>query len=308
MGTQAWKQRQEGIYERVTGNVIELLERGVKPWARPWSAGEGCPVPLRHNGQGYRGINVLILWAEALDAGYTAPYWMTYRQGQELGGQVRRGEHSVQVVYYGTAIKDEQREERGDGQEDQRKVFRFLRTFNVFNAEQFDGLPERYRAKPAQRGPVAERRPQLDSFIRNTCADIRHGGGRAFYRMADDFIQVPDYAAFVDPEKYYATVAHELTHWTRHPSRLNRDMGRKSWGDEGYAAEELVAELGAAFLGAELGLRPDHIEDHAAYLAGWLKVLKNDKRFIFIAAAKAQEAADYLLRREASAGAVAEAA
>jgi antirestriction protein ArdC len=126
--------------------------------------------------------------------------------------------------------------------------------------------------------------------------------------MADDFIQVPDYAVFADAEKYYATVAHELTHWTRHPSRLNRDMGRKSWGDEGYAAEELVAELGAAFLGAELGLRPDHVEDHAAYLAGWLKVLKNDRRFIFIAAAKAQEAADFLLGRGVAAEKVAEAA
>ena len=307
MGKQTGKQRQEGIYERVTGNVIELLERGVKPWTQPWAAGEGCDMPLRYNGQGYRGINVLILWAEALDAGYTAPYWMTYRQGQELGGQVRRGEHSVQVVYYGTAIKGEQQESNGDG-EDGRKVFRFLRTFNVFNAEQFDGLPERYHAREVQRGPAAERRPQLDHFIHNTHADIRHGGGRAFYRMPDDFIQVPDYAAFADAEKYYATVAHELTHWTRHPSRLNRDMGRKSWGDEGYAAEELVAELGAAFLGAELGLRPDHVEDHAAYMAGWLKVLKNDRRFIFIAAAKAQEAADYLLGRRVAAEKVAEAA
>ena len=296
--------QQECIYDKVTNTVIRLLERGVKPWTQPWTGGVGGGMPLRHNGQGYRGINVLILWGEAQEAGYASPYWMTYRQAQELGGQVRKGEHSAEVVYYGTAIKND--EEAGD--DDGQRVFRFLRTFNVFNAEQIDGLAGRYYANIIPSGPVAERIPELDAFVRKTGADVRHGGGRAFYRMTDDFIQMPEFGSFPDQERYYATLAHELTHWTRHPSRLNREMGRKAWGDEGYAAEELVAELGAAFLGAELGLRPDHIEDHAAYMAGWLKVLRDDQRFIFIAAAKAQAAADYLLGRCVAAKKLAEAA
>ncbi|MDB5986768.1 MAG: hypothetical protein JWR16_1821 [Nevskia sp.] len=292
------------IYEKVTQAVVRLLERGVKPWTQPWTAGAGCGMPLRHNGQGYRGINVLILWGQAQEAGYSAPYWMTYRQALALGGQVRKGERSTPVVYYGMAVKDAEQGEAEDG----RKTFRFIRTFNVFNAEQIDGLPQRFHAEHAASAPVAERIPELDAFMRKTGADVRHGGGRAFYRMSDDFIQLPEFAAFPDAERYYATLAHELTHWTRHPSRLDRDMGRKRWGDEGYAAEELVAELGAAFLGAELGLRPDHVEDHAAYISGWLKVLRDDHRFIFIAAARAQAAVDYLLGRKAAAEGLADAA
>ena len=261
-------------------------------------------MPLRHNGQAYRGINVLILWGQAQEVGYAAPYWMTYRQAQVLGGQVRKGEHSTPVVYYGTALKDGEGEQGEDG----KKLFRFIRTFNVFNAAQIEGLPERFYAERNASAPVAERIPELEAFVRRTGADVRHGGGRAFYRKSDDFIQLPEFGAFADAEQYYATLAHELTHWTMHASRLDRDMGRKRWGDEGYAAEELVAELGAAFVGAELGLRPDHVDDHAAYIAGWLRVLRDDRRFVFIAAAKAQEAADYLLGRKAVTEGLADAA
>ena len=280
------------IYEKVTATVVELLDRGVKPWSQPWSGGAGAIRPLRHNHQGYRGINVLILWAKAQEAGYRSGYWMTYRQALELGGQGRKGEHSTQVVYYGSMVKDEP--DAGQDEDGRRKI-RFLRTFNVFNADQIDRLPAAYYAKPEAPGKVIDRIPELEAFAKATDADIREGGGRAFYRIDQDYIQMPDFQAFKDAEEYYATRAHELVHWTRHPSRLDRDMGRKSWGDEGYAAEELVAELGAAFLGAELGLRPGHIEDHASYIGSWLKVLRNDRRFIFIAAAKAQEAVDYLL-------------
>jgi len=292
------------MYEKVTQSVIRLLEQGVKPWTQPWSAGPGAGLPLRHNGQGYRGINVLILWAQAQESGYTAPYWMTYRQAQLLGGQVRKGERSTPVVYYGTAIKQADAGDDTDG----KQRFRFLRGFNVFNAEQIDGLPEPYYAERASAATVAERNPELDAFVERTGADIRYGGGRAFYRIDHDYIQMPAFEMFGDAEKFYSTLCHELVHLTRHPSRLNRDMGRKRWGNEGYAAEELVAELGAAFVGAELGLRPDHIEDHAAYIASWLKVLRDDHRFIFIAAAKAQEAADYLLGRKAVAEELADAA
>jgi len=253
------------IYEKVTQTVVDLLDRGVKPWTQPWIGGAGAIRPLRHNHQGYRGINVLILWATAQAAGYASPYWMTYRQATELGGQVRKGEHSTQVVYYGSMVKEDQ---EAGGDEEGKKRVRFLRTFNVFNADQIDRLPQPYYAKQEQPKAVAERIPELEAFARATRADIRYGGGRAYYRIDQDYVQMPDFAAFRDAERAYATLNHEL-HWTRHESRLNRDMGRKRWGDEGYAAEELV-ELGAAFLGAELGLRPDHIEDHASYIGSWL--------------------------------------
>ena len=202
----------------------------------------------------------------------------------------RSGERSTPVVYYGTALKDGEGEQGEDGT----KLFRFIRSFNVFNAGQIDGLPERFYAECNESAPVAERIPELDAFVRRTGADVRHGGGRAFYRRSDDFIQLPEFGAFTDAEQYYATLAHELTHWTMHTSRLDRDMGRKRWGDEGYAAEELVAELGSAFLSADLGLTPETRVDHASYIANWLTVLKNDKRAIFTAAAHAERACGFL--------------
>nr|WP_302474489.1 zincin-like metallopeptidase domain-containing protein [Roseococcus sp. MDT2-1-1] len=139
-----------------------------------------------------------------------------------------------------------------------------------------------------------------DEFFAAVSADVRHGGDRAYYTMAEDRVQMPPFEAFRDAESNYATLAHELTHWTRHPSRLKRDFGRKRWGDEGYAMEELVAELGAAFLSADLDLTPEPREDHAAYIGSWLEVLKNDKRAIFTAASHAQRAADYLNGLQAS--------
>ena len=141
---------------------------------------------------------------------------------------------------------------------------------------------------PVQRIALAE------IFFGNTGADIRHGGGRAYYNITSDFVQMPPFASFKDAESYYATLAHETTHWTRHEKRLNREFGRKRWGDEGYAAEELVAELGSAFLSADLGITPEPREDHASYIANWLEVLKNDKRAIFTAAAHAERAAAFL--------------
>jgi antirestriction protein ArdC len=141
---------------------------------------------------------------------------------------------------------------------------------------------------------LPERIEAADSFFAATGADIRHGGNRAYYAEGPDYVQMPPFETFVDAESHAATLAHELTHWTKHPKRLDRDMGRVKWGDEGYAREELVAELGAAFLSADLGITPEVRPDHAAYIASWLKVLRDDRRFIFTAAAHAQRAADYL--------------
>jgi antirestriction protein ArdC len=164
----------------------------------------------------------------------------------------------------------------------------------VTPSEQIDGLPDHFYARPSPPLPAPARIEAAERFAANSRADIRHGGGRAFYAIDADRVQLPPFESFTDPESYYATLLHELTHWTRHPSRLNREFGRKRWGDAGFAAEELVAELGAAFLCADLGITPEPRADHASYIASWLEVLKNDKRAIFTAAAHAQRAADLL--------------
>jgi antirestriction protein ArdC len=282
------------VYTRVTDKIVAVLEAGVRPWMQPWSvehAAGRISRPLRANGKPYQGVNVLLLWGEAMDKGYVAPFWMTFKQALELGGRVRKGEHGSLVVYADTFRKTEKDEETG---EDVERSIPFMKGYTVFNVEQIEDLPERYYAKPADPLPASERLEHADRFFRNTRADIRYGGNRAFYAIGDDYIQMPPFEAFRNAESHAATLAHEATHWTRHPSRLDRDLGRKHWGDEGYAREELVAELGSAFLCADLGLAPEILEDHAAYIENWLKVLKDDKRFIFTAASHAQRAADYL--------------
>lgn len=284
------------ICETVTASIITALETGVKPWAQSWKNGPGARMPLRHNGERYRSINILILWAQAMACGYTSPYWMTYRQAQELNAQVRKGEKGTGVVYYGTAPK---RDQAPDDNADT-SFYRFMKSYTVFNADQIDGLPERYRVKVEAPAPAADRLPELEAFVQATGVSIRHGGNQAFYRVDVDYVQMPQFEQFHNAEFYYSTLMHELAHATRHPSRLDRDLGRKQWGDEGYAKEELVAELASAFLGAEFGFAPEHIDDHASYLASWLKVLQDDKRMIFAMAAKAQAAVDFLMKQEAA--------
>lgn len=170
----------------------------------------------------------------------------------------------------------------------------FMKGYTVFNIEQIEGLPAHYYAPAKSQLNPDQRIEAADAFFADTGADIRHGGSSAYYSPPEDYVQMPVFESFRDAESYYATLAHECTHWTRHKSRLDRDFGRKRFGDEGYAREELVAELGAAFLCADLGLTLEDREDHAAYIGSWLKVLKDDKRAIFTAAAHAQRATDYL--------------
>lgn len=282
------------IYERVTDKIIAELEKGVRPWVRPWNgehAAGRITRPLRANGVPYRGINVVMLWAEAVEKGYAAPIWMTFRQAQELGGHVRKGESGSLVVYASTFSKTET--DGASGEETERDI-PFLKGYTVFNVEQVEGLPEHFHT-PAQAplDPV-QRIAGAEAFFAATKADIRHGGNRAFYSPGEDRIQLPPFEIFKDAESYYATLAHESIHWTKHEKRLGRDLGRKRWGDAGYAAEELVAEIGAAFLCADLRLTPEIRDEHASYIASWLKVLKDDKRAIFTAASHAQKAADFL--------------
>jgi antirestriction protein ArdC len=281
------------VYSRVTAKIVADLERGVRPWLKPWNAEHAAgriTRPLRANGQPYKGINVLMLWGDAELKGFACPIWMTFRQAQELGAHVRKGEHGSLVVY---ADKITRTETDDDGEESSREIA-FMKGYTVFNCEQIEGLPAHFYATATP--PISDltRIDAAEKFAAGTGAAIRHGGNMAYYSITDDHVQMPPFAAFRDAESYYATLLHELTHWTRHETRLNREFGRKRRGDAGYAAEELVAEMGSAFLCADLGVTAEPREDHASYLASWLDVLKHDSRAIFTAAAHAQRAADFL--------------
>jgi len=281
------------IYTRITEKIIADLESGTRPWHKPWNgehlAGR-ITRPLRHNGLAYRGLNIILLWAASVAHGYTAPTWMTYRQALELGGQVRKGSRG-ELVIYADRLRKTETDEAG---QDREIEIPFMKGYTVFNTDQIDGLPEQYYAAAEQMPEAVERDAAVEAFFAATEADIRHGGNQAYYSVGSDCVQMPPFETFESPEAYYSTLGHEVCHWTRHPKRLDRSFGRKRRGDEGYAQEELVAELGAAFLAADLGLSPEPRDEHASYIAHWLKGLRNDKRFIFQAAAHAQKAVDYL--------------
>ncbi|MGO3933082.1 ArdC family protein [Rhodopseudomonas pseudopalustris] len=282
------------LYQSITDQIVEQLEQGVRPWLKPWSAAHlagRVSLPLRYNGTPYRGVNIIALWMQGIAKGYSAPRWMTFKQALELGGCVRKGEKGSLTVYADTITRTET--DAASGEETPTEIH-FLKGYTVFNVEQIDGLPDQYYDRPALRLEPLPRIARADAFFAATRAEIVHGGSNACYIERHDHIHMPCIDAFESAESYYATLAHECTHWTKHPSRLAREFGRKRWGDEGYAMEELVAELGAAFLCAGLELTPELREDHASYLAHWLTVLKSDRRAIFTAAAHAQRAADFL--------------
>ncbi len=233
----------QDLYARVTDAILADLDRGVRPWTRPWSADHlagQISRPLRHNLAPYSGINVVLLWSEACARGFTAPIWMTFRQALELAGHVRKGEQGSTVVYANRIV----RTEAGDDGRDVEREIAFLKAYSVFNVDQVEGLPERFYATAAAQLAPAQRIDRAEAFFAALQADIRHGGNQAYYMIGEDRVQVPPFESFIDPEAYYATLAHECTHWTRHSSRLDRDFGRKRWGDAGYAREELVALSG----------------------------------------------------------------
>lgn len=279
------------IYSEVTQKLVTMIEKGTAPWQIPWKSGPCLAVPVRVNGAPYQGINVVLLWIEAQEKGYRSNRWMTYNQAKALKGQVRMGEKGTLVVY---ANKFKKTVENDSG-ESKDIMIPFLKGFMVFNVDQIDNLPAKYQV-PSE-GPElteAQRIETAEKFFAEIGADIRHGGSKAFYVISQDYIQLPAFKDFSEPQAYYATMGHETIHWTRHESRLNRDMGRKKWGDAGYAMEELVAEIGAAFLCAQLGITVEPREDHAAYVKNWLEVLNNDSKAIFTAASEAQKACNFL--------------
>ncbi len=292
------------LYAKTTARIVAALERGTAPWVKCWSTGIDTLPMNGGTRRPYRGVNVLLLELEAATSGYALNRWLTYRQAIELGGQVRKGEHGTTVVFW----KLRKVEASAGGHRDENepevheRVIPLLRAYTVFNVAQIDGLPEPVCATAQQTWDADAR---AEALLAGSGARIQHGGSKAYYQPGTDAIQLPARAAFATAANYYATALHELTHWTGHASRCNRQLGQR-FGDDAYAAEELIAEIGSAFLSAHCHI--DGQLQHASYLSSWLRVLRADTRAIFVASTKAQQAADFILNLAKPAEAVALAA
>jgi len=279
------------IYQTITDKIIAELEAGTVPWVRPWS-GEADPFPRNALSQRpYRGINTVLLGMEAHCRGYATNQWLTFRQAHQLGAHVRKGERASTIIYYEARMMDKDGAENlADGDEADKRFVPLLRVFSVFNLDQVDDLPTTHQPVTPDFAWHAGTTP--DQIIDGSGAEIRHQGFKAFYSPPNDLIYLPGKGNFADAAAYYSTALHELCHWTGATTRLGRKLGRR-FGESAYAMEELIAELGAAFLSAHCRL--DGRLQHASYIASWLEVLNRDKRAVFVAAAQAQKAADYLL-------------
>jgi antirestriction protein ArdC len=305
------KADRKDIYQEITDKIVAELEKGAVPWLKPWvprtkpskSGGTlgifGRPrnaVSQRR----YSGVNVLMLWCAQDEAGYRSDGWLTFKQAKELGGSVRKGEKATQIIFMKPQVKTVRNDQTGQD-EDQR--FMVARAYHVFNVEQCEGLSERFSTpqpvavpltvvKPVEKPVTLELCAAKSAWMKATGSTVRHGGDRACYIPAIDEIRMPVAEDFDSEDHYWATLFHEHVHWTMPKQRLDRNFGFKRWGDEGYAVEELVAEMGAAYLCADHGVKGEL--RHAGYIQSWLKVLKNDKRAIVSAASKASQAAEYL--------------
>jgi antirestriction protein ArdC len=283
---------QRDVYARVTSQIVNAIEQGVSNWRMPWhTTGKFAFSPINVNStKPYRGINTVCLWAAAQAKGYERGEWGTYHQWQERGAQVRKGERATLVVFWKFA-HDTAETDDGDDTPKSGSRLLFTRGYSVFNAAQVDG----YTPKADAETPIEQRIEQAEIFFRGINAHVIHQGNRAFYSPADDTITLPPFPAFFAAIDYYSTRAHETGHWTSRVNRCERELGKR-FGDNAYSVEELIAELTAAFTLAHLGLSSQPRPDHAQYIASWLRVLKADKRAIFTAASKAQQAADFMIR------------
>jgi len=251
----------EDFYQTITEKIVEQLSQGVRPWQCPWNATSafGPPSrPLRSNGKRYSGVNVLVLWLESQLRGFSIPVWITFRQAKELGGYVKKGEKATTVVY---ANSFEKTETNADTGEEQKRNIPFLRAYSVFNVDQVTGLPEHFYARQQPSSNLEERLDSVEEFFKAFPIEKRSGGNRAYYSPSEDYIQLPLYDSFASRSSFYATLAHESIHATGSPKRLNREFGKR-FGDKQYAFEELIAELGAAFLCADLSITPEVMPEH----------------------------------------------
>ena len=275
------------LYSEVSARIVAQLERGAAPWVKPWSATPGQNTPCNAaTNRPYSGCNVILLWLTR-DRGWATPRFLTFKQALDAGGHVRKGEHGTKVFF----VKQLQVRD-GDGEEADTRLIPMMREYTVFNVDQCDGLPNSILAGKPMRVRNPDIRDELaDDFLRSTHADIREGHGEAYFVPSHDFISMPAFQAFKGADHFYNVAFHELTHWTGHKLRLDRDLKHR-FGARDYAAEELVAELGAAFLCAEFSFDGD--VRNAGYIAKWIELLKADKRALFTACSKASKAADYL--------------
>jgi antirestriction protein ArdC len=280
------------VYEIITGKIIEKLEQGTAPWTRPWSGGQ-LPRNLV-TGKTYRGINLFLLNM----ANYASPYWLTYRQCQEKGGQVKKGERSSQVVFWQLPEKGA-KEQDDEGEEGTGRKAPLLRYYCVFNAEQCDGLDIPQLEQEAREFSPLEACEALIHGMPANSPEIRHNEQKAYYVPSMDYVNMPKPETFRSSEEYYSTLFHELTHSTGHSSRLSRKgiTVHNGFGSADYGKEELVAEMGAAFLCGCTGIE-NLIDNSSAYIAGWLKAIREDKKIVITAAAAAQKAVDYILNKQ----------
>lgn len=286
------------IKQHVTDTIIKQIEAGTPPWRKPWTGDmAGASFPLRHNGEKYQGVNVLMLWATAMMQGYQSARWMTFKQALDLGGCVKKGAKSTKSVYYGTYEKEV------DGEAETVRVVKY---FSVFNVDQIEGLPEEYYIRPdPPRDLGTEANPELDSFFDAIGAEIvTSDKPQAYYDPKNDQVHMPPVATFYDAAGYYGTLSHEIGHYVLADHRIGTQ--KKFANRAEYSMGELEAEIFSAFLAVHLGFEP-HFDQTAAYVEGWLKALKDDKNAIFKAAAQAQKAFDYVLDKQ-NVAAVSEAA
>jgi antirestriction protein ArdC len=275
------------LYQSVTDQIVAALEAGTPPWVRPWRGTSQDARPANATtGRPYRGVNTLLLNLRAMACGYASNRWLTFAQAQSIGARVRHGEHGSQIVFFKMREVDDP-VPASDGAAVERRVVPLLRAFTVFNVDQVEGLPAGMAAPEVEPG-TWEPLEVADRILEASGARIRYDGSRAFYMPDADLIQMPPAPAFDHASDFYATALHELTHWTGHPSRCNRPLGKRH-GIEAYAYEELVAEMGSAFLSDYCGI--ESRLQHASYIASWLTALRNDKQLIFTAASQAQKPA-----------------
>jgi antirestriction protein ArdC len=279
------------LYAEITKQITEMLEKGVVPWRSPimGRGTAGHPSNL-DSGKHYRGVNVFLLAFAAYAKGYESSYWATYKQIQEKGGQVRKGEKSAMVVFW-------KKYETKDRQTQEPITVPILRYFNVFNAMQADGIeiPDKVAFTPIDFQPVEAAEAIAKGYV--GAPAIEHGGTRAYYKPATDTVHMPEQTRFTSAEEYYSTAFHELGHSTGHVTRLARglDTDPKPFGSTDYGKEELIAEMAAAFLCGHAGIHPPLIENQAAYIQGWIKTIKGDTKLIIAAASAGQKAADWIL-------------
>ena len=285
------KSKSFDIAQTITDLIVKAIEAGAGKWNMPWhKVGGVMSEPVNVLGRAYRGMNLWLLMIAAEHAGYSSNVWGTYKMWAAKGAQVKKGEKSTMVVFW---KRNDYKAKDESGEEVEKKGM-LLRYYNVFNADQVEG----WEPKEVPVLNPGERIENAEKFFAETGAVVNHGGNRAFYAPSKDTIQMPEFAQFKEPEAYYATLGHETVHWTGHETRCDRKLNVNRFGDEAYAFEELIAELGSAFLCAHLGIANEPRPDHAQYIQGWLKALKNDKRAVFHAASKAQAALDFLTKEE----------